>query len=412
MPLLRSSLHDVLVGRGRADHGVDDEQHDVAQVDRDLGLRGDGGVDAARVGLPPAGVDDGEAAVHPLGLVGDAVARDTRGVFDDRLAATEDAVHERGLADVRPAHDRDDRQRRGVLDAVVAERDARQQLGVLIVELVVGEARAQGFGALLRRAPRRGRRGLRRSGRRRPRIRRQRRLICALLSVWVRPCGRRRGRHPRSVRNRDPTNRRPSTPGAAVRKSTTVESWASRRCSASATHRASCPVSSALRRAARTAGAAVSRIRTGASGATTVVMSRPSTTTPGRSDSATSVRKSAFTVWRTAGTRATPLTASVTRGSRIACGDVGAADPHPVVVGVERDRVVEIADDVEDGCRIRRVGAVVERVPGQRAVGGAGVEEAEAQSPARPASRRSTCRCRRGRRSRRRSRRRSAPGSC
>ncbi len=54
---LAQQLDDVLVGRGRADHGVDDEQHDVAQVDRDLGLRGDGGVDAARVGLPPAGVD-------------------------------------------------------------------------------------------------------------------------------------------------------------------------------------------------------------------------------------------------------------------------------------------------------------------------------------------------------------------
>ena len=48
-----------------------------------------------------------EAAVHPLGLVGDAVARDAGGVFDDRLAAAEDAVHERGLADVRPADDRD-----------------------------------------------------------------------------------------------------------------------------------------------------------------------------------------------------------------------------------------------------------------------------------------------------------------
>jgi hypothetical protein len=59
-------------------------------------------------------------------------------------------------------------------------------------------------------------------------------------------------------------------------------------------------------------------MRTGASGATTVVMSRPSTTTPGRSESATSERNSALTACRTAGTRATPLTASVTRGSRIA----------------------------------------------------------------------------------------------
>ncbi len=94
---------------------------------------------------PPVSTSD-EAAVHPLGLVGDAVARDTGGVLDDGLAAAEDAVHERGLADVRAADDRDDRQRRRVADAVLAERDARQQLGILVVELVVGEARAQGLG--------------------------------------------------------------------------------------------------------------------------------------------------------------------------------------------------------------------------------------------------------------------------
>src|SRR5690606_1449472 len=66
------------------------------------------------------------------------------------------------------------------------------------------------------------------------------------------------------------------TPGAAVRKSTTWESAASRLCRAAATAAASCVVTSALRRAARTSGAAVRRMRTGASGSTTVVMSRPS----------------------------------------------------------------------------------------------------------------------------------------
>jgi len=62
----------------------------------------------------------------------------------------------------------------------------------------------------------------------------------------------------------------------------------------------------------------VSRIRTGASGATTVVMSRPSTTMPGSVQAWMSERNSAFTDRRTTGTRATPLTASVTAGSRIA----------------------------------------------------------------------------------------------
>ena len=105
-------LHHVLVGRGRADVDVDDEQHGVGQVDGDLGLGGDRGVDALRVGLPAAGVDEREPAAQPLGLVGDAVARDAGGVFDDRLAAAEDAVDQRRLADVRAADDRQHRQRR------------------------------------------------------------------------------------------------------------------------------------------------------------------------------------------------------------------------------------------------------------------------------------------------------------
>ena len=153
MPLLRSSLTDVLIGRSRADHRIDDEHHDIAQFDRDLRLGRNRGVDAARIGLPPAGVDHSETAVHPLGLVGDTVARDTGRVFHDRLATAEDAVHKCRLADVRPAHDRDDRQRRRILDAVLAERDVREQLGILVVELVIGQACAQRlrarFGKLL-----------------------------------------------------------------------------------------------------------------------------------------------------------------------------------------------------------------------------------------------------------------------
>ncbi|CAI7644857.1 unnamed protein product [Penicillium discolor] len=109
-----------------------------------------------------------------------------------------------------------------------------------------------------------------------------------------------------------------STPSAALRKSTTALSEASRLCRASATAAAFSPASSPARRAARTSGAAVSRMRTGASGATTVVMSRPSTTTAGYGASATSARKSSLTWVRTSGTRATPLTAPDTRGSRIA----------------------------------------------------------------------------------------------
>ena len=57
---------------------------------------------------------------------------------------------------------------------------------------------------------------------------------------------------------------------------------ASRGCSCSPRRRPSRPTSSAERLAILASSDAVSRMRTGASGATTVVMSRPSTTMPGR----------------------------------------------------------------------------------------------------------------------------------
>ena len=116
---LAQQLDDGLVGVGRADLGVDDEDDRVGGLDRELGLRGDGGVDAEDVLLPAAGVDDLEAAARPLGLVGDAVAGDAGLVLDDGLAAADDAVHQGRLADVRAADDGEDGQRAvaGLLDA-------------------------------------------------------------------------------------------------------------------------------------------------------------------------------------------------------------------------------------------------------------------------------------------------------
>src|SRR5665648_274038 len=75
-----------------------------------------------------------------------------------------------------------------------------------------------------------------------------------------------------------------TTPSAAVRNSTTVESWASRRTTwsrvAAMLAASATPCTSSARRASRASSLAVSRIRTSASGAITVVMSRPSATTP------------------------------------------------------------------------------------------------------------------------------------
>ena len=58
-------LDAVLVVVGGADGGVDDEQHDVGEVDGDLGLLGDPQVDAGGVDGPAAGVDEGERGGPP-----------------------------------------------------------------------------------------------------------------------------------------------------------------------------------------------------------------------------------------------------------------------------------------------------------------------------------------------------------
>ena len=62
---LAEQLHDVLVGRGGADHRVDDEHHDVAEVDRDLGLRGDGAsMPRASGSQPPVSTSVKRRSIH------------------------------------------------------------------------------------------------------------------------------------------------------------------------------------------------------------------------------------------------------------------------------------------------------------------------------------------------------------
>ena len=117
---LAQDLHDGLVGVGDADGRVDHEQHRVGEADRDLGLRGDPLGQAAGVGVPAAGVDDGEGAAVPGGVVGDPVAGHAGDVLDDRLAAADDPVDQRRLADVGAADDGQDRDRAGV--GVVGDR--------------------------------------------------------------------------------------------------------------------------------------------------------------------------------------------------------------------------------------------------------------------------------------------------
>ena len=97
-----------------------------ASGDRDLGLGGDPLGQAPGVGVPAAGVDDRERAAVPVGVVGDAVAGHAGDVLDDGLAAADDPVDQRRLADVGAADDGQHRQRAG--SAVVGQISC-QRLG-------------------------------------------------------------------------------------------------------------------------------------------------------------------------------------------------------------------------------------------------------------------------------------------
>src|SRR5690606_24487248 len=56
--------------------------------------------------IETAGVDDQEVAPLPLRHAVETVARDPRLILDDRLPRSHESIEERGLADVRPSHDR------------------------------------------------------------------------------------------------------------------------------------------------------------------------------------------------------------------------------------------------------------------------------------------------------------------
>src|SRR5690606_2259200 len=120
------------LGRRGAHGGVHDQQHHVRGGHRQLGLRGDRRLQALGVRLPAAGVDQGEAAPGPRGVVSDPVPGHARRVLHDRFPPAEDPVDQRRLAHVRPADHRDHRLRLQLL-AVVGRR--RLACGVDLGEL-------------------------------------------------------------------------------------------------------------------------------------------------------------------------------------------------------------------------------------------------------------------------------------
>jgi hypothetical protein len=61
-----------------------------------------------RLGIETAGIDDAQRRTEIIGVAVAAIAREVRRVVDKRGAATDQAVEQRRLADVRPADDRDE----------------------------------------------------------------------------------------------------------------------------------------------------------------------------------------------------------------------------------------------------------------------------------------------------------------
>ena len=102
-------LRDDLVLAGHPRRRVEHEQHEVgsspsARSDCSVTLSSS---ESPRSTTPP-GVDDEEGPPVPLALDLEAVARHPGALLDDGELAARDAVHERRLADIRPADDGDD----------------------------------------------------------------------------------------------------------------------------------------------------------------------------------------------------------------------------------------------------------------------------------------------------------------
>lgn len=96
------------VGSGELGASVDNHDDGSGFAERDAGLtinfRGD---EIFFLGEDTAGVDDAQVTAFPLGVAVEAVARDAGFVADDGAAGADDAVKERGLADVGAAYDGD-----------------------------------------------------------------------------------------------------------------------------------------------------------------------------------------------------------------------------------------------------------------------------------------------------------------
>ena len=109
----KEQRHPFVLGRD-ADGRIDDEQDDFGLLHCLFGLLGNLVVERIAIGHPAARVEEGEVIAEPFGINRLAVARDAGALFDDRLAAPDDAVHHRGFAHVGTTDNGDDRQAHAV----------------------------------------------------------------------------------------------------------------------------------------------------------------------------------------------------------------------------------------------------------------------------------------------------------
>ncbi len=110
LPRAPEQLGDLAVDRRQALPDVEQEDDDLGLVDRNFGLGLDGRLRLVfgAVKVESRGVDHGELAAAPVGDPVQAVAGQPGLGIDDGLAPAQDAVEQRGLADIGAADDGDD----------------------------------------------------------------------------------------------------------------------------------------------------------------------------------------------------------------------------------------------------------------------------------------------------------------
>ena len=109
----KEQRHPFVLG-GDTDGRIDDEQDDFGLPHCLFGLLGHLVIERIAIGHPAARVEEGEVIAEPFGIDRLAVASDAGALFDDRLAAPDDAVHHGGFAHVGTTDNGDDRQAHAV----------------------------------------------------------------------------------------------------------------------------------------------------------------------------------------------------------------------------------------------------------------------------------------------------------